>query len=264
MTYESLLQAQLHARENRQPCVLATVAAVRGSVPRHSGAKALVFSDGRIQGTIGGGKFESLVIQDALQTLASRQPLLKTYPLHELSADSFGAICGGEVTVLLEPQLPREGLIIFGAGHCGQALCKLARDCNWHVTLIDDREELLAASNAHIRHLGPAPEFIAGHAWQDDEALVLVSRNYQLDLEALHAALLHPGAPYIGMIGSRRKVETVFKELRQRGIPAAALEKVHAPIGLDIAADCPAEIAVSILAEVMGELRKPRSAASAS
>ncbi len=256
MTDESLLRELLAVRQRREPCVLVTVAAVRGSVPREPGAKALIFADSRILGTIGGGKFESLVIADALALLESKVPLLKSYPLHEKSPDSFGAICGGEVTVMLEPQLPREAIIIFGAGHCGEALSKLAQGCGWHVTVIDDRADLLARCEAHVVYQGAAPDFIASHAWQSDEALVLVSRNYMLDREALATALAHPGAGYLGMIGSQRKVTRVLEELRERGISEEALATVHAPIGLNIGADNPAEIAVSILAEVMGKLRK--------
>ncbi|HEY2574472.1 MAG TPA: XdhC family protein, partial [Verrucomicrobiaceae bacterium] len=218
MTEETLLRELIAARERREPCVLATVATVRGSVPRVTGAKAIIFTDGRIFGTVGGGKFESLVAQDAVMALEKRETLLKTYPLHEKSPESFGAICGGEVTVLLEPQLSREALVVFGAGHCGQALCKLARVCGWHVTILDDRPELLSACDAHIHHPGPAADFINQHPWHPDEALVLVSRNFQLDREALSAALAHPGYGYLGMIGSTKKVGTVFDDLRKNGV----------------------------------------------
>ncbi len=256
MTADALLQALLDARARRQPCVLATLAAVKGSTPREAGAKALIFQDGRLLGTIGGGKFESLVIADALAALGQRHTLLKSYPLHEAAPDSFGAICGGEATVLFEPQLPREGLVVFGAGHCGLALCQLAHDCGWHVTVIDDRADLLATCPAHARHQGSAPDFIAAHPWQADEALVLVSRNHELDRHALAAALAHPGSRgYLGMIGSRRKVQAVFAELRHQGISDDQLATVHAPIGLDLAADAPMEIAVSVLAEIMMTLR---------
>lgn len=264
MTADALLQALLDARARRQPCVLATLAAVKGSTPREAGAKALIFPDGRLLGTIGGGKFESLVVADALATLGGGAPLLKSYPLHEAAPDSFGAICGGEAIVLLEPQLPREGLVVFGAGHCGLALCRLAHDCGWHVTVIDDRADLLAACPAHVRHHGSATDFIAAHSWRADEALVLVSRNHELDRHALAAALAHPGHGYLGMIGSRRKVQAVFDELRRQGVSDEQLAAVRAPIGLDLAADAPMEIAVSVLAEIMMTLRsrsgKPLSA----
>ena len=252
---DALLAELLAARERREPCVLATVAATRGSVPREAGTKALIFADGRISGTVGGGKFESLVIVDALATIETRAPLLKVYPLHEKSVDSFGAICGGEMTVLLEPQLVKEALVIVGAGHCGQALCRLARECGWHVTVLDDRSDLLEACNAHARLSTPAPEFIAAHPWRKEDALVLVARNFVIDGEALAAALAHPGAGYVGMIGSTRKVRRVFDELRARGVSDAALAGVFAPIGLDVGADSPAEIAVSVLAEILGALR---------
>ena len=253
---DTLLEELLAARQRRAGCALATVAATTGSVPREAGAKMIVYADGKISGTIGGGKFEALVVADALAALRERRPILKTYPLHEGDACSFGAICGGEVTMLIEPQTMREGVVLVGGGHCAQAIARLAHECGWHVTLLDDRAELLtdAAASLKISDHSPA-EFIAAHDWQPDEALVLVSRNYEIDCEALHAALQQPGIAYLGMIGSARKVRRVFDELRTRGISEAALAKVHAPIGLDIGADSPAEIAVAVLAEVMQVLR---------
>ena len=253
---DALLQELLAARERRAACALATVAATTGSVPREAGAKMIVYGDGKISGTIGGGKFEALVVADALGALRERRSLLKTYPLHEGDACSFGAICGGEVTIFIEPQITSEAIVLVGAGHCAQAIAKLARDCGWHVTLLDDRAELLADSAASLKISDRSPaEFIAAHEWQPDEALILVSRNFEIDRAALHAALQQTGIAYLGMIGSARKVRRVFDELRTRGISDSSLEKVHAPIGLDIGADSPAEIAVAVLAEVMQVLR---------
>ena len=253
---DALLQELLAARERRASCALATVAATTGSVPRAAGATMIVYGDGKISGTIGGGKFEALVVADALAALRGRHPVLKTYPLHEGDACSFGAICGGEVTMLIEPQTNGEALVLVGAGHCAQAIAKIARECGWHITLLDDRAELLTAAAASLKISDHSPaEFIAAHAWQPDEALVLVSRNYEIDCESLHAALQQTGLAYLGMIGSERKVRRVFDELRTRGISEAALATVHAPIGLDIGADSPPEIAVSVLAEVMQILR---------
>ena len=253
---DALLQELLAARERQAACALATVAATTGSVPREAGAKMIIYGDGKISGTIGGGKFEALVVADALAALRERRPVLKTYPLHEGDACSFGAICGGEVTIFIEPQTTGEALVLVGAGHCAQAIAKLARDCGWHVTVLDDRAELLTDSAASLKISDRSPaEFIASHEWQPDEALVLVSRNFEIDREALHAALQQTGIAYLGMIGSLRKVRRVFDDLRQRGISESVLEKVHAPIGLDIGADSPAEIAVAVLAEVMQVLR---------
>lgn len=255
---EDLLTTLLAARERGDTCALVTVVATRGSTPRETGAKAIIQADGQIIGTIGGGKFESLVIADTLAAIAAGAPVLKTYPLHEQSPESFGAICGGEVTVFIEPQAPKESAIVIGAGHCGKAICRLARECGFHVTLLDDRADLLAQCDPHAKLSTPAPEFFAAHAWRPREAVIIVSRNFEIDREALGAVLTHPkpGPAYLGMIGSRRKIARVFDDLSARGIPRESLEKVHAPIGLDIGADSPAEIAISVLAQVLQVLRK--------
>ncbi len=254
---DALFQEWSDARKQRTGCALVTVAATRGSVPREAGAKMIVYADGKASGTIGGGKFEALVIADALTALRGSQPVLKTYPLHEGDACSFGAICGGEVTVLIEPQRAGDAIVLVGAGHCAQAIAKLARECGWHITVLDDRAALLAECSAATLQIGDRPpaDFIAAHEWRPDEALVIVSRNFEIDREALRAALLKPEIRYLGMIGSERKVRRVFDELRAQGLEDATLAKVHAPIGLDIGADSPAEIAVSILAEAMQVLR---------
>jgi xanthine dehydrogenase accessory factor len=253
---EEVFGALVAARERREPCALVTVAATRGSVPREAGAKMLVFGDRRLVGTIGGGKFEALVADEAIAALGGKTPVLKTYPLHECDVASFGAICGGEMTVLIEPQILGEAIFLIGAGHCARALAKIAQDCGWHVTVLDDRAELLADFPAQQRFAAPAaPEFIAGREWRRDEALVLISRNHQLDREALHAAMRTGGMGYLGMMGSRRKVRQVFDALRESGVKGAQLEKVFAPIGFDLGAESPAEIAVSIMAEIIATLR---------
>src|SRR5882757_5978123 len=148
--FDALLAELLDAVRRGERCALVTVAATKGSVPREAGAKAIVYADGRVSGTIGGGKFESLVIVEAQAAITTKQPLLKTFPLHEGSAESFGAICGGEVTVFIEPQNPRESLVIIGAGHCAEAIGRLAMGWGMHVTVLDDREHLLPTFPAHV------------------------------------------------------------------------------------------------------------------
>lgn len=254
---DDVLRALLDARERRERCALVTVAETRGSVPREAGAKMLVFGDRRLVGTIGGGKFEALVAEEAIAALGGKEPVLKTYPLHESDAESFGAICGGDVTVLIEPQILGEAIYLVGAGHCSRALARIAQDCGWHVTVIDDRADLLADFPAHQRLAKPtAPEFISRREWQPDDALVLISRNHELDREALHAAVRAGGMGYLGMIGSRRKVRQVFDALIKRGLKEEQLQNVFAPIGLDVGAESPAEIAVSVMAEVLAVLRR--------
>lgn len=254
---DDLLEELIEARRAGLECAVATVAATKGSVPRAAGAKMLIYRDGKSSGTIGGGKFEALVVADAIGAMTNAAPILKTYPLHEGDVDSFGAICGGEVTVLIEPQKPGPALFLIGAGHCAHSIAKLAAECGFVVTVIDDRPDLLGdlpANSVRIAAVAP-PKFIANREWKADEALIMVSRHYEIDREALQAALQHHGGGYLGMIGSERKVRRVFDELKARGVSAEELEKVYAPLGLDIGADSPAEIAVSVIAELLQVLR---------
>ena len=133
----------------------------------------IVYADGRNSGTIGGGKFESLVMTDALGAIREKKPLLKTYPLHEGDVCSFGAICGGEVTIFIEPQILSEAIYLIGAGHCARAIAKLAIDCGLFVTVVDDRSELHAElPNAVEKVSSSPPEFIRAREWKPDEALV--------------------------------------------------------------------------------------------
>ena len=253
---DALLEELLRARQLRTPCALVTVAATTGSVPRQAGSKMLVYADGKTSGTIGGGKFEALVVEESIKSLEAKKTILKTYPLREDKPDSFGAICGGEVTIMVEPQNLSNALFLVGAGHCSFAIAKLAIDCGMHVTVVEDRAELLENfPPSAIRVVANAAEFISKRDWSDDEALVLVSRNYELDREALAGALKKAGAGYIGMIGSRRKVHRVFDALKHVA-PVEKLKDVYAPIGFDIGADSPAEIAVSVIGEILQVLRK--------
>ena len=259
MSSQGIYELLLNAFKAGEACALATVARVTGSAPRETGAKMVIYQDGRSAGTIGGGKFESLVIAEAVRAIADGKSVLKTYPLHEASKNSFGAICGGEVTVFIEPQSLPPLFCVVGAGHCSRALAKLAQECGFAVTVLDDRVELLGPSyfSSSIRCLSdPTPEnFIRDHKWCDRDVLVLVGRNYHIDREALAAALETGGIGYIGMIGSKKKVLNVFDELVTRGFSREAFSEVRAPIGIDIGADSPAEIAVSVMAEVFAVLR---------
>ena len=252
-----ILQELLEARRAGRPCALATVAATTGSVPRHPGAKMIVYADGSIAGTIGGGKFESLVIAEALDCLTKNETALKTWPLREDQPDSFGAICGGEVTVLIEPQVPAHTMLLVGGGHCAQSIAKLAAECGFHVTVVEDRADILAqCTAAHQRFTEFAPTYIASRDWKKNEAIVIVSRHYDIDRAALAAALAQGGMGYIGMIGSRRKVLQVYDQMKADGFTSEQLATVYAPLGLDIGADSPAEIAVSIVAEILMVLRE--------
>jgi len=252
---QSILEELLAAKVNGRDCVLVTVAATKGSVPRQPGTRMIVYGSGEISGTIGGGKFEALVIEDSLGTLQTGKPELKTYILREGSACSFGAICGGEVTALLEPQSRSETIYLFGAGHCAIAIARLARICGFRTVLVEDRPEIVERFEpADEKKIASEPaKWIGQQSWRGSDALILVNRNYQLDRDALEAALRTGGFGYIGMMGSKRKVNRVYDELKLRGMED--FEQVHAPIGLQIGADSPEEIAVSVMAEVLAVLR---------
>jgi len=254
---DGLLSELAAARQARTPCALITVVNTRGSVPRAAGSKMLIYYDGKTSGTIGGGKFESLVIEQARKQMREKKPALKTYSLHEGSPESFGAICGGESTVFIEPQILGEAIFLIGAGHCALAITKLAIDCGLFVTVVDDRTERASEFPQPVNlvtNLEPS-DFISNRVWQRDEALVIVSRNHQIDREALAAALRVGGMGYIGMIGSNKKVHHVFDQLLSSGVKEDELGRVYAPMGLDINADAPSEIAVSVIAEVLAVLR---------
>lgn len=216
----------------------------------------LVYADGKTSGTIGGGKFESLVRDEALSAIREKAPLLKTYPLREGETDSFGAICGGEATILIEPQLAREAIYLIGGGHCARAIAKVATDAGFFVSVIEDRDDIIDELPRSVARIEKsAPEFIRSREWRTDEAIVMVSRNHEIDREALAAAVEQTGAGYVGMIGSKRKVRMVCDLLRERGVPNESLARVYAPLGFDIGADSPAEIAISALAEIIAVLR---------
>ena len=250
------------AQTEGRPCALATVVSAKGSVPRQPGAKMLVYSNGRISGTVGGGKFESLVIAEAVEIIREGVPQLKNYLLREGEPQSFGAICGGECAVFIEPLAMGEAVWIIGGGHCALAIAHLAAGCGFYVGVVEDRAEQLGGDKfpaaARLVTDQTAPAFIAAREWTSREALVIVNRNAGLDQHALDAALRRPVPGYIGMMGSRRKVARVFDELAGAGHTRAELRRVHAPIGLDIGAESPAEIAVSVVAEILQHSRRRR------
>ena len=240
----------------RRPVVIATVVRDAGSVPRRSGAKMLVFPDGRASGTIGGGIFEQLVIRDALAALQQQQSVTKNYSFNPkgTNKEAFGAVCGGRAEVFLEVVLPADRLLVFGGGHCGRALAQAASLLDFTIVVADDREEYSRPDDyafpgvESVLHLPPD---LRGLPVPDAQTyVVLVSKGFLTDEAALRRVIDSPAA-YVGMIGSMKKRETVFNRLRADGIAEALLDKVHAPIGLDIGAETPAEIAVSILAEIV-------------
>lgn len=258
------------ALERGEPRALAMVVEAKGSVPREPGACMVVAPDGRVWGTVGGGKLESLVIEAAHEALASGLGALRQFHLHEQHPESFGAICGGSVTVFIRPLPDVPRLAIVGAGHCAAALARAARMTHWRVEVWEDRAEFLVperfAEGVTLRRAASMTEAMGTLALDAMTAVCLLNRSAPHDRDCLAALAVREewkaASPpfYLGMIGSRRKVEMVRDELRNRGVAADFLERVRAPVGLPIGAETPEEIAISILAEIVRDWRLRRAA----
>ncbi|MDE2125497.1 MAG: XdhC family protein [Armatimonadetes bacterium] len=250
------------AREERRPVVVATVARSTGSVPRRIGAKMLIYGSGSVFGSIGGGLFEALVKEEAMAALEARHSRHRTWSFNPKGASphAFGAVCGGRADVLLEVLMPTDRLLIVGGGHCGRALARLAAGLDFEIDVVDDRSDV-AVSEAfpweNVRSVTCLPPDMEGLPDPDEQTWVaLVSKGLATDEAALRR-VLRSDCAYIGMIGSRRKRDLVFEHLRAEGADEELLQRVHAPIGLEIGAETPEEIAISILAEII-QLRSAR------
>jgi xanthine dehydrogenase accessory factor len=248
----SILTELLAAQEQGRPVVLATVTKAQGSVPRHAGTKMLVYEDGRISGTVGGGEIESRVIGEALHALQDHKPRVLPYSLVDPKRGDPG-VCGGEMEIYLEPYLPPATVFIVGCGHVGQAVADLAHWLGYQVAVSDDREEL--ASPEHVPHAdvylpGAIGDALETHPITSNTFVILVTRNVDVDRRILPAVVQTP-APYIGVMGSRRRWTETKKRLQADGLDEAQLARIHSPIGLELNAETPAEIAVSILSEII-------------
>jgi xanthine dehydrogenase accessory factor len=245
-----------------EPGVLCTVVRSRGSVPRHAGTKMLVRSDGRIDGTVGGGEMEGRVIHEALEALREALPRLVRYALVDPNAGDPG-VCGGEVEIFVEPLELRPTILVIGAGHVGRALVHLGKWLGYRVVVSDDRAELCtpeAVPGADEYLPVAVPELVRSFPFAPSTIVLMPTRGMALDVDALPWLLDVPHA-YLGVIGSRRRWATAVQKLADQGIAADRLATVHAPMGLELNAETPEEIALSILAEVV-MLRRHGSGAS--
>ncbi len=232
---------------------LATIINVRGSIPSFATAKMLVRDDGSIAGTIGGGCVEADVWQAAREVMEQEKPRTLSFDLNHNPKYDTGLVCGGTLEVFIEPVLPISVLYLFGAGHVAQNVYKAARVAGFDVVVVDDRE-----SYANRERFPEAREIVADdferatsqRAPGEGAFLVIVTRGPRDDMRVLRWAV-HTRAGYIGMIGSKRKVITIYRELEKEGIAAEKFDRVHAPVGLDIGAVTPEEIAVAIVAEMI-------------
>jgi xanthine dehydrogenase accessory factor len=241
------------ALDRGEPAALVTIVSATGSTPQRIGAKMLVFADGRMIGTIGGGCYENDAFWKAREAITDRKPRLVHYELSDDFAQETGLICGGQMDVYIEPIEPSPELYVVGAGHVGFHLARLAHDVGFRVHVIDDREKFANAErfpNAVEIVVDDIPSWIARATIPAHAYTVIVTRGHTNDLEALRA-LAPRELRYLGLIGSRAKVARIYDALVADQTPANLLTRVHAPIGLDIGAVTPQEIAVSILAELI-------------
>ena len=233
--------------------VLVTIVEAQGSTPGKAGAKMLVLSDGTTLGTVGGGKIEHQATQDAMEALRVGTSRLVPYGLRPEGEHALGMACGGEASVFLEVHIPLRTLVIVGAGHIAQKLCPMARLLDFRVVVVDDRPDFAVAErlpDAEAVILGDPAETASLVAIDRWTATVIVTHGHLHD-EAALASVLGTEASFIGMIGSRAKVRTVFEHLEAEGVPQDALARVHSPVGLDLGGETPAEISLSIMAQIV-------------
>jgi xanthine dehydrogenase accessory factor len=230
---------------------LATVISVEGSTPRKTGAKMLVRDDGTFIGTIGGGMLEKQVLEQAVEVISTMESRIIHVDLTETGKDKL-MICGGKADIFLEPLMPRETLYLFGAGHISEKLAPMAKEIGFKLTIVDPRPnynnfERFPGANLVLEEYKNAR---ASLKIDEYSYIVIVTSGHTSDELCLEIAL-GSSAKYIGMVGSKKKVKEIKERLKQKGFSQQRLDFVHAPIGLEINAETPAEIAVSIVAEII-------------
>jgi xanthine dehydrogenase accessory factor len=232
--------------------VLCTIVSTQGSTPRREGSKMLVFKDGSFIGTIGGGEMEHRVIEEALDALGESKPKLVSYRMVDPKRGDPG-VCGGQLEIFIEPILPVRMMVVVGGGHVGRAVAHLASWLGFRTAICDDRQEIANpnsipdADHFYYDPLLAISQEIEITPWT---FFVLTTRSVDVDISIL-PAILESKSGYIGVIGSNRRWATTRKKLLEVGISEEKLDKVHSPIGLNIDAETPEEIAISIMAEII-------------
>lgn len=248
----TLFRRIVEAEDKNESIVVCTVIMSRGSTPRHEGSKMLVFEDGHIEGSVGGGEVENRVINEARLALVDGRPRVLSYNMVDPERGDPG-VCGGQVEVYVEPVLPRPEVLIIGGGHVGQAVAHLAKWLGFRVVVSDDRPEYCtpeANPDADELVLSSMAELPRNHKITRQSYLILTTRGMVVDVPGLPPLLDTPAA-YIGIIGSKRRWSSTRKSLIDAGLPEEKLNPVRSPIGLELRAETPEEIAVSIMAEII-------------
>jgi xanthine dehydrogenase accessory factor len=244
-------------RREGRVSALATIINARGSIPSVAAAKMLVRDDGTTVGTIGGGCVEAEVWQAAREIMKEEKPRILTFNLDQTPDKDTGLACGGTLQIFVEPILPSPVLYIFGAGHVGYNVYKIAQPAGFEVVVVDDREAFANRErfpDARDVYADEMDRIMEQLAPPEASYIVIVTRGHRHDMRVLGWAV-NTEAHYVGMIGSKRKVLTVCQELEKQGMSPEKLKRAHAPIGLNIGATTPEEIAVSIVAELIADRR---------
>jgi len=252
----AVFEAALQAQRSGRAAALATVIETQGSVPRQAGSKMLVWPDGSIVGTVGGGEMEALVIREAQAALRDGQTRTLSYNLSDLASGDPG-VCGGTAHLFIEPLLPPPTLLVIGIGHVGRALAELAKWMEFRVIVADDRPGYATPEQVPDMDgysAAPPAELAQQVEITRWTYIAAVTRGILVD-EKLIPALLATEAPYIGLIGSRRRWALTVEKLAGQGVSREALARIHAPIGLELQAETPKEIALSIMAEILMVMR---------
>lgn len=240
--------------DRQEPCAMATVISIDGSIPTEVGSKMLVSSQGQIlAGTVGGGALEAVVIHRLVRAIAEGQSSVLEHHLTDDEASTLGMTCGGSVKLFLEPFGVAAELVLVGAGHVNQAVARFAKDLDYRITVIDDRPQWATGDyfpHVHkievVRSLKDPFQAIQR---PENVYLVIATRCHATDELVLRAALDKTWR-YAGMIGSRLKVSRLLDKLRADGLPEPFGGHFHAPIGLDTGGKTPAAVALSIVAEL--------------
>lgn len=258
--FVNIHRAAIEALERGETVCLATVVRVRGSAPRHTSSRMLIWPDGKTLGTIGGGTLEYRAVEDARAALAEGRAALKNYVFDTRGGPESVGLCGGAVDVHLEVFRPDPTLLIIGAGHIARPLAQMAALVDMRVVVVDDRPEWASrerfpqAAELFIVRYDEATESLSPLPAPLTPATYVVIATWGYDLPALEQALAGEPA-FIGLVASPTKAKEFFKRLTAKGFPAEALRRVHTPLGLDIGAESPAEVALSILSEVIAVQR---------
>ena len=250
------LERLTEATRDGKAVALCIVIETEGAVPRHAGSKMLVYADGRTEGSVGGGELESRTVKAALESLKDGRSKLVEYSLSAKDPASAG-VCGGEVRVYIEPQVTQPILLILGAGHVGQAVARFAQLLDFRVIVSDDRKELCNADvlPGNLEFLPMPMAEIPAHLVIDERVYVVgVTRGSSVDVEGL-GAILEGSPAYVGLIGSKNRWAATRQGLIERGVSLDKIAQIKSPIGLNIGAETPNEIAISILAEVIERLK---------